>query len=63
MSYLKDDSGNLSMMRLCTIILVISGVLITATAVVFKLDGGHYGLELAALGVLGKYGQKTIEKK
>ena len=51
------------MMRLCTLILVCSGILITATAVIFSLDGGYYGIELAALGILGKSYQKGVENK
>lgn len=49
------------MMRLCTLLLVCSGIFITWMAVAFELDGGHYGLELSALGVLGKAYQKTKE--
>ena len=52
-----------SMMRLCTFVLVISGILITATAVVFQLDGGYYGIELVTIGILGKGYQKNIENK
>ena len=56
-----QEQSDLSMMRLCTLILVCSGIFITWMAVAFELDGGHYGLELAALGVLGQAYQKTKE--
>lgn len=52
-----------SMMRLCTFSLVWGGISIVAVAVFLDLSGGHYGLELAALGILGKAYQKTQEKK
>lgn len=50
-----------SMMRLISLILVISGICIVYTAVLLKLDGAHYGLELAVLGVIGKSYQKGKE--
>jgi hypothetical protein len=58
-----QEKSQQSMMRLCTLILVCSGILITATAVIFSLDGGYYGIELAALGILGKSYQKGVENK
>jgi len=62
--FFRDDKPQ-SMMRLCTFILVYGGYTLTLTAVLLQLDGGHYGLELAALGLLGKYSQKKqeVEKK
>ena len=61
--FFQDDKGCLSMMRLISYTLVVSGVLIVGICVWFKLDGAHYGLELAVLGVIGKGYQKKIEEK
>ena len=52
-----------SMMRLISLLLIVSGITIILLAVLLEKDGGHYGLELACLGVLGKGYQKSIEKK
>jgi len=52
-----------SMMRLCALSLVWGGMFITSLAIFLELSGAHYGLELAALGILGKAYQKTKEKK
>ena len=63
--YLKGfflEDSKQSMMRLMSLLLVCSGILVVLIAVIFQLDGGHYGLELAILGVLGKGYQKKIEK-
>jgi hypothetical protein len=57
------EKSDLSMMRLCTLLLVCSGIFITWMAVAFQLDGGFYGIELAALGILGKSYQKRVENK
>ena len=43
--------------------LVWGGMFIVAYAVFNELSGAHYGLELAALGVLGKAYQKAQELK
>lgn len=56
------EKSDLSMMRFLSLSLVWSGIIIVGLAVWFKLDGAHYGLELACLGVLGKAYQKTKEK-
>ena len=61
MNFFKDNAGNKSMMRLCTFILVSCGCIITGGAVWFELSGGHYGLELAILGIIGKSYQKGKE--
>ena len=63
MGFFKDDKGQKSMMRLCTFMLVLSGIIIVGGSIWFKLDGTHYGLELAALGILGKSYQKGQETK
>jgi len=59
--FFTESNGQLSMMRLLSFMLVLGGILIVAIVVWFKLDGGHYGLELAVLGVIGKGYQKKIE--
>ncbi len=58
-----EEGTNQSMMRLCILMLVGGGIIIVAVAVFVQLDGGHYGLELATLGILGKGYQKTQELK
>lgn len=60
-NFFRSDSKE-SMMRLLSFLLVRSGILIIGMAVYFQLDGAHYGLELAILGVIGKGYQKRIEK-
>ena len=52
-----------SMMRLVTLLLVLGGIGVIYMAVALKLDGAHYGLELAILGVIGKSYQKGIEDR
>jgi len=59
--FFTESNGERSMMRLLSFILVCAGVIICAAAVWFKLDGGHYGIELAVLGIIGKGYQKKIE--
>lgn len=61
--FFTEVNGALSMMRLLSFMLVAGGIIIVAAAVWFKLDGGHYGIELAVLGVIGKGYQKRIETK
>lgn len=61
-NFFRSDTKE-SMMRLVTLLLVLSGISIIGLAVWFKLDGAHYGLELAILGVIGKGYQKNIENK
>ncbi len=61
--FFTELNGERSMMRLLSFILVVSGVLIVGGAVMFGLNGGHYGLELAILGIFGKGYQKGIETK
>lgn len=61
--FFTESNGERSMMRLLSFILVASGVLIVGAAVMFGLNGGHYGLELAILGIFGKGYQKRIETK
>lgn len=61
-NFFKSDSKE-SMMRLVAFILVTSGIGVIFMAVGLELDGAHYGLELAILGVIGKSYQKGIEKK
>lgn len=51
-----------SMMRLLSFLLVVSGIVIIYLAVLLEKEGGHYGLELAVLGVIGKGYQKNIEE-
>lgn len=51
-----------SMMRLLSLLLVVSGIIIIYLAVLLEKEGAHYGLELAILGVIGKGYQKNIEK-
>lgn len=59
-NFFKNDTSE-SMMRLISFLLVVSGIFIVAMAVGLDLNGGHYGLELAILGVIGKGYQKRIE--
>lgn len=61
--FFTEANDRLSMMRLISYTLVLGGVIIVGVCVWFKLDGGHYGLELAVLGVIGKGYQKKIEEK
>lgn len=61
--FFTEANDRLSMMRLISLLLVISGCLIVAGAIWFKLEGAHYGLELAILGVIGKGYQKNVEIK
>ena len=60
-NFFRSDSKE-SMMRLLSFSLVYSGIIIIGMAVYLGLDGAHYGLELAVLGVIGKGYQKNIEK-
>lgn len=61
--FFTEANGELSMMRLLSFMLVVSGIVVVSVAVWFELDGGHYGIELAVLGVIGKGYQKKIEEK
>ncbi len=61
LNFFRSDTRE-SMMRLISWSLVYSGIIIVGMAVYLKLDGAHYGLELAILGVIGKGYQKRIEK-
>lgn len=61
--FFTESNGCRSMMRLLSLILVCAGCIIVAGAIWFKLDGAHYGLELAILGVIGKGYQKNVEVK
>lgn len=70
MNRLKKIIGNFfrdgekeSMMRFLSLLLVVSGIVVVYLAVLLEKEGGHYGLELAILGVIGKGYQKRIEKK
>ena len=56
--FLKDDKGQLSLTRLCTLLLVVSGI------VFVFINPEHYvpGVEMIDLGLLGKVAQKQIEK-
>jgi hypothetical protein len=51
------------MMRFLSLLLVVSGIVVVYLAVLLEKEGGHYGLELSILGVIGKGYQKRIEKK
>lgn len=61
-NFFRSDSRE-SMMRLCTFLLVTSGIAIIAMAVYLDKSGAHYGLELAVLGIIGKSYQKGQETK
>jgi len=61
--FFTEANDRLSMMRGLSFLLVASGISIVSVCVWFKLDGGHYGIELAVLGVIGKGYQKKIEDK
>lgn len=61
-NFFRSDAKE-SMMRLVTLLLVLGGIGVIYMAVALKLDGAHYGLELAILGVIGKSYQKGIEDR
>jgi len=61
--FFTEANDRLSMMRGLSFLLVASGIAIVFICVWFELDGGHYGIELAVLGVIGKGYQKTKEIK
>jgi len=61
--FFTEANDRLSMMRLISLILILSGISIVGICIWFKLEGAHYGLELCILGVIGKGYQKKIEDK
>jgi hypothetical protein len=61
--FFTEANDRLSMMRGLSAWLVISGTIIVVLCVLLEKDGGHYGVELAVLGIIGKGYQKKIEEK
>jgi len=58
MSFLKDDKGNLSMMRLTMLVSLIVAIIVTFTTKDIAMVGLWLGVSTA-----GKVGQKVVESR
>ncbi len=64
MSLLKEDNGNISMMRILSLIIVLSGVavgLILALSGKLDVNGVSLSLGLVTVGLTGKTVSKKLE--